>query len=165
MEKELGQIEKRQELEQNKVTTLKGPRHLKMMSEREADEMSRHGEVQRRSSDSEGNEVPISQTLQTEPDSSTTIQNSVQHVEAVGIKVAKDFDSHGVYFGSVLSVEYDSDDEKKAKPFYCVKYSDDDTEDLNEDEFGFARELCIKMELDAEDEDEDEEGPVTSAWH
>jgi hypothetical protein len=37
MEKELGQIEKRQELEQNKGTTLKGPRHLKMMSEREAD--------------------------------------------------------------------------------------------------------------------------------
>ncbi len=142
------------------MTTQKGPRHLKMMREREAEEMSRHGEVQRGSSDSEGDEVPISQTLQTEPDSSSTIQNSVQHLEAVGIKVAKDFGSLGVHFGSVLSMEYDSDDEKKAKPFYCVKSSDGDTEDLNESEFGFARELCIQMELDAEDAAED--GAVTS---
>jgi hypothetical protein len=82
--------------------------------------------------------------------------NSVQHVEAVGIKVAKDFGSLGVYFGTVLSVEYDSDDEDRAIPFYCVKYTDGDTEDLNESEFGFARELCIQMELDAEDAVEDE---------
>jgi hypothetical protein len=77
MERELGQIEKRQELEQNNVTTQKGPRHLKTTSERQADEMSRHGGVQRGSSDSEGDEVLISKTLQTEPDSSTSIQNSV----------------------------------------------------------------------------------------
>jgi hypothetical protein len=145
MEKELGQIEKRQEFEQNKVTTtLKGPRHLKMMSEREATEVARHGEVQRWSSDSEGDEVPIAQTLETEPDSTTTVENSVKHIEAVGIKVAKDFGSLGVYFGSVLAVEYDSDDDSKAKPFYCVQYTDGDKEDLNEDEFGFARELCIQ---------------------
>ncbi len=157
------------------------------MSEREADETAKFGEVQRWSTDSEGDEEPITQTLlslnkskQTmrktydetkgesdemskslRRDSTTTIDNLVQNDEAVGIKVAKDFGSLGVYFGSVLSVEYDSDDEKKANPFYyCVKYSDGDTEDLNADEFGFARELCIQMELDAVDAEE--EGAVTS---
>ncbi len=86
----------------------------------------------------------------------TTTNNSVQHLEAVGIKVAKDFGSLGVYFGTVLSVEYNSDDDDRAKPFYCVKYTDSDTEDFNESEYGFARELCIQMDLDAEDDVEDE---------
>ncbi len=138
------------------MTTQKGPRHVTTTSEKQADEMSSQGEVERGGSDSEGDEVPISKTLQTEPDSLTSTNNSVQHLEAVGIKVAKDFGSLGVYFGSVVSVEYDSDDEDRAKPFYCVKYTDGDTEDLNESEFGFARELCIQMELDAEDAVEDE---------
>jgi hypothetical protein len=59
MEKELGQIEKRQGSEPKKVTPLKVPLHLRMMSEREADEMSRHGEVQRWSSDSDSDETLI----------------------------------------------------------------------------------------------------------
>jgi hypothetical protein len=86
---------------------------------------------------------PTSETLQTEED---------RNVEAVGTKVAKDFGSVGVFIGTVLSVEYDSDDDIKAKPFYCVEYTDGDREDLNEEEFGYAKELCFQMELDAEDE-------------
>jgi hypothetical protein len=156
MERELGQIEKRRELEQNKVTTQKVPRHVKTTSDKQADEMSRQEELERGGSDSEGDELPIAKTLQTEPDSLISTNNSVQHLEAVGTKVAKEFGSLGVYFGSVLSKEYDSDDDDRAKPFYCVKYTDGDTEDLNESEFGFARELCIQMELDAEDDVEDE---------
>ena len=156
MERELGQIEKRQELEQNNVTTQKGPRHVTTKIHKQADELARQGEVEKGGSDSEGDELPISKTLQTEADSLNSTNNSVQHVEAVGIKVAKDFGSLGVYFGTVLSVEYDSDDEDRAIPFYCVKYTDGDREDLNESEFGFARELCIQMELDAEDAVEDE---------
>ena len=76
----------------------------------------------------------------------------VENVEAVGTKVAKDFGSLGVFIGTVLSVEYDSDDDIKAKPFYCVEYTDGDREDLNADEFGYAQELCYQMDLDAEDE-------------
>ena len=86
---------------------------------------------------------PTSETLQTEED---------RNLEEVGTKVAKDFGSVGVFIGTVLSVEYDSDDDIKAKPFYCVEYTDGDREDLNEEEFGYAKELCFQMELDAEDE-------------
>ena len=60
-----------------------------------------------------------------------------------------------MFSGTVLSVEYDSDDDMKAKPFYCVEYSEGDREDLNEEEFVYAKELCFQMELDAEDEIDD----------
>jgi hypothetical protein len=74
-------------------------------------------------------------------------------VEAVGQKVAKDFGSQGVFFGSVIGVEYDSDDDSKENPFYVVQYTDGDKKDLDEAEFGFARdELCLQIELDAEDD-------------
>ena len=33
-----------------------------------------------------------------------------------------------------------------------MEYTDGDREDLNEEEFGYAKELCFQMELDAEDE-------------
>ena len=36
-----------------------------------------------------------------------------------------------------------------------MEYSDGDREDLNEEEFGYAKELCFQMELDAEDEIDD----------
>jgi hypothetical protein len=141
------------------------PRQVKdtmitLLSEREADETAMFGEVITWSDDDNATAVlslselanslkePVSETLLTEVHSPC----ERPWIEAVGTKVAKDFGSLGVYFGTVLSVEYDSDDEKKAIPFYCVKYSDGDTEDLNEDEFGFARELRFQMDLDAEDE-------------
>ncbi len=88
-------------------------------------------------------------------DITTSKQIAGKHIEGVGLKVAKDFGSLGVYFGSVISVEYDSDDDSKANHFYCVQYTDGDKEDLNEEEFCFARELCIQIELDAEDAEDD----------
>ena len=114
-------------------------------------------------SESDDDEIPFSElrekiiaethgSLQTEEDSSIVTPNAVENVEAVDTKVAKDFGSVGVFIGTVLSVEYDSDDDIKAKPFYCVEYTDGDREDLNEEEFGYAKELCFQMELDAEDE-------------
>jgi hypothetical protein len=156
MVKELGQIEKRQALEQNNLTTQEVPRHVTTTSEIQADEMSRQAKLERGGSDSEGDEVPIAKTLQTEQGRLTSKNTSVEHLEAKGIRVAKDFGELGVYFGSVLSVEYDSDDDERANPYYCVKYTDGDTEDFNESEFGFARELCIQMDLDAEDAIDDE---------
>jgi hypothetical protein len=71
MEKELGQIEKRTQAEQNKSTTKEKPKILKMMSEREAVEVARHGEVLRWGSDSEDDEVTIAKTIETPEESST----------------------------------------------------------------------------------------------
>ena len=130
---------------------------IRLLSEREANETAMFGEVLTWSDDENATRVSLSQlaeslkgsiseTLQTVEDSS---------IEVVGTKVAKDFGALGVFIGTVLSVEYDSDDDIKAKPFYCVQYSDGDREDLNEEEFGYARELCFQMELDAEDEIDD----------
>ena len=132
---------------------------IRLCSEREADETAMFGEPLTWSDDENATLVslselagclkePISATVETE------VESSCERLldEAVGTKVAKDFGDLGVYFGSVVSVEYDSDDEKKAIPFYCVKYSDGDTEDLNEDEFGYARELRFQIDLDGEDE-------------
>ena len=156
---------------QGSLTEKERPRQVKekmfrLLSEREADETAKFGEVITWSDDENATEVtlsqlaeslkePTSETLQTEEDSSIVIQTLGQNVAAVGTKVAKDFGSLGVFFGTVLSVEYDSDDEIKAKPFYCVQYSDGDREDLNEDEFGYGQELYFQMELDAEDEIEE----------
>jgi hypothetical protein len=53
----------------------------------------------------------------------------------VGQKIAKDFGKQGVFFGSIIGVEYDSDDNGKEKPFYVVQYTDGDKEDLNEEEY------------------------------
>jgi hypothetical protein len=62
MEKELGQIEKRKEKEQNKLKTQERPRKFKMLSEREANEVAKNGEVERWGSDSEGDDEPIAHT-------------------------------------------------------------------------------------------------------
>jgi hypothetical protein len=84
--------------------------------------------------------------------SQTTTQNVDKHLEAVGQKIAKDFGKQGVFFGSVIGVEYDSDDNGKENPFYVAQYTDGDKEDLNDEEYGFAHELCLQMGLDATDE-------------
>jgi hypothetical protein len=95
-------------------------------------------------------DVPIASTIARR--SNPTTQKEDKNLEAVGQKVAKDFGEQGVFFGSIISVEYDSDDEAKEKPFYVVQYTDGDKEDLNEEEYGYAHELCFQMELDAADE-------------
>jgi hypothetical protein len=95
-------------------------------------------------------DVPIASTLARR--STPPTHNEDKNLEAVGQKVAKDFGEPGVFFGSIISVEYDSDDEGKEKPFDVVQYTDGDKEDLNEEEYGYAHELCFQMELDAADE-------------
>ncbi len=121
---------------------------MKMLSEREADEVAyqQHGEVLTWSSESEVGQVPIRETSETQLQS--TIE-APQH--ATGKNVAKDLGSQGVFVGEVISVEYDSSDESKAAPYYVVKYSDGDQEDLNEEEFQFAHELSLQIALDAEE--------------
>ena len=92
---------------QDSLTEKERPRQVKekmfrLLNEREADETAMFGEVITWSDDENATEVtlsqlaeslkgPISETLQTEEDSCIVPQNSVQHVEAVGTKVAKDF--------------------------------------------------------------------------
>ena len=103
---------------------------------------------------SDEDDVPIAsilaQTSETIAQTSkTTTQNEDKYVEAVGQKIAKDFGKQGVFFGSIIGVEYDSDDNGKEKPFYVVQYT---KEDLNEEEYGYAHELCVQMDLDATDE-------------
>ena len=132
---------------------------IRLVSEREADETAMFGEPLTWSDDENATAVSLSKLAESlkEP-LLETVETEVQSPcerfldEAVGTKVAKDFGELGVFLGLVVSVEYDSDDEKKAIPFYCVKYSDGDTEDLNEDEFGFARELRFQIDMDVEDE-------------
>jgi hypothetical protein len=99
---------------------------------------------------SDEDDVPIASTIARRSD--TTTQNEDNNLEAVGQKVAKDFGEQGVFFGSIIGVEYDSDDKGKEKPFYVVQYTDGDKEDLNGKEYGYAHELCFQMELDAADE-------------
>ena len=132
---------------------------FRLLNEKEADEIAMFGEVITWSDDENATEVTLSQLAESlkRPTSETlqTEEDPIENVEAVGTKVAKDFGSLGVFIGKVLSVEYDSDDDIKAKPYYCVEYSDGDREDLNEEEFVYAKELCFQMELDAEDEIDD----------
>ena len=120
MERQLGQIEKRQ----NSVGTIDSsslskssdnddepivhqiPNYLKMLSEKEADEMAKVGEVQTYSSDSEGDEVPISETLaEASKESAVDIaETSNKHAEMIGKRVGKDFGSLGVFLGTVMNV-------------------------------------------------------------
>jgi len=110
---------------------------------------------------SDEDDVPIASIIAktsetTAQTSKTTTHNEDKHLEAVGQRIAKDFGKQGVFFGSVIGVEYDSDDNAKEKPFYVVQYTDGDKEDLNEEEYGFAHELCVQMDLDATDDIDDE---------
>ncbi len=73
---------------------------------------------------SDEDDGPIASTIaQT---SETTTQDDDKLLEAVGQKIAKDFGKLGVFFGSVIGVEYGSDDNGKEKPFYVVQYTDGD---------------------------------------
>jgi hypothetical protein len=63
-------------------------------------------------------------------------------------KYRRDFGSQGVFFGEVVSVEYDSSDDAQEAPFNVVKY----IEDMNEEELRYACELSLQIALDAEDD-------------
>ena len=119
------------------------PTYLKMLSEREADEMAKFGEVQRFSSDSEGDEVPIFQTLARalkEPSE----QESVKHKD-VGMKIARDFGKKGFFGGQVVAVEYESEDVDKNEDIYVVEYTDGDREDMNKEELVYANDFYVQV--------------------
>ena len=102
-----------------------------------------NGEVSRWSSDSEGDEVPISQTLMRalkEPNE----EESVKHKD-IGMKIARDFGNKGVFLGQVVAVEYDSEDVDKNEDIYVVEYTDGDREDINKEELGYANEFYVQV--------------------
>jgi hypothetical protein len=78
-----------------KGTVIPYKRRMKMMSEREADECAKHGEVLRWSSDSEGDDVPILQMM----NSKTGVEKEIipDGQAAVGAGIAR-------FFGSDLGV-------------------------------------------------------------
>ncbi len=85
---------------------------------------AKFGEVQRWSSDSEGDEVLITQTLllalknPKETAAVTVAETTVDkksYSELIGSKVARDFGELGVFVGENVALEYDSSDEAKKK--------------------------------------------------
>jgi hypothetical protein len=76
----------------------------KMMSEREADEMAKYGEVRRWSSDSEGDDVPILQTMNSKTGAEKEVIPDGQ--AAVGAGIARFFGKDlGVFKGQVVRVK------------------------------------------------------------
>ena len=121
-------------------------------------------------SDSDGDDVSIAQTLQTQVDIADKIPEDIaedvpifqtlqtqfiktnSERDVIGKRVAKDFGSPGVFLGTIMNVEYDSEDVAHEAPFYVVEYTDGDREDLNASEVEYAMELAFQIELDEEDE-------------
>ncbi len=156
--RQLGQIEKRQKsVETNPNTsdeedlpiasflgTVRNGKGIKLMSEREADEMAKFGDVVRYSSDSEGGEESITKTRLSMKKSKEKDGETKGNTEFIGAKVARDFGKQGIFFGEIVALEFDSDDEAKEDPFYVVKYTDGNQEDLDGKELSYALELYHK---------------------
>jgi hypothetical protein len=99
MEKTLAQMDKRKEAKQTKARVPQ----LRSLSEQEANEMAQTGDVTNWSSDSDGDTLPIKDTIQTK----TIVDEAVIHKD-VGMKIARDFGKKGVFLGEeVVAVEYD----------------------------------------------------------
>ncbi len=117
------------------------------MSEREADETAKFGEVQRWSTDSEGDEAPITQTLlflnKTKEKMGKTNGETKGNTEFIGVKVARDFGKQGVFVGEIeiVALEYGSGDDAKEDLFYVVRYTDGDQGDFDGKELSHALEL------------------------
>ena len=158
MERQLQQIEQRQTIVEANVHTSddddlpiasflgteRNGKGIKMMSERDADETAKLREVQSCSTDSEGDEVPIAQTRLKETKSKELDGETKGNTEFIGVKVARDFGKQGIFSGEIVALEYDSEDEAKEDPFYVVKYTDGDQEDLDRKELSHALELYHK---------------------
>ena len=131
MERQLGQIEKMQKsVETNHNTsdeedlpiasflgTVRNGKGIKLMNEREADEMAKFGEVLRYSSDSEEGKEPITQTRLSMEESKEKDGETKGNTEFIGAKVARDFGKHGIVLGEIVALEFDSGDEAKQDPF------------------------------------------------
>ncbi len=110
------------------------------MSERESVETVKVVEVQ-----SEGDEEPITETLLSLNKSKETMGKTngetKGNTEFIGVKVARDFGKQGVFVGEIIALEYDSGDDAKGDPFYVVRYTDGDQEDLDRKELSRALQL------------------------
>jgi hypothetical protein len=140
---------------------------IKLLSERESDEVARHGEVLRWSSDSEADEVPIAQTtvqktkqsdiwgptaktkaLLADLDKNGTEDFPVMQAipeghEAVGVGIARDFGKDmGVFKGEVRHVKA-----QRKRHIYHVQYEDGDSENFGLAEYQFAYE--VRQAVDA----------------
>jgi hypothetical protein len=155
MERQLGQIEKRQKsietrqdsseddvpiVNQIETESTRKGKGIKMMSEREAVETAKFGEVLRWSTDSDSEAVPSNDTIL----SKTNQEESVKHKD-VGMKIARDFGKKGVFLGQVVAVEYDSEDVDKNEDIFVVEYTDGDREDMNKEELVYANEFYIQL--------------------
>ena len=99
MEKTLAQMDERKQAEEKKGRVPQ----LKSLSEREDNEMAQTGDMTNWSSDSDGDTLPIKDTIQTK----TIVDEAVIH-KVVGMKIARDFGKKGVFLGEeVVAVEYD----------------------------------------------------------
>ena len=89
---------------------------IRLLSEREADETAKYGEVQTWSDDDTARRVPLSSLgacLKKAPRTSWTEDDVEDPNKMVGCPIARDFGDRGVYLGEVVDIEYDSDDEHK----------------------------------------------------
>jgi hypothetical protein len=159
MERQLAPIEKNQtSVETNRKTTsdedlptasfwgtVRNGKGIKLMSEREADETAKFGEVQRWSTDSEGDEEPSTQTLlslkKSKEKMGKTNEETKGSTEFIGVKVARDFGKQGVFVGEIVALEFDSGDEAKEDPYYVVRYTDGDQEGFDGKELSRGLEL------------------------
>jgi hypothetical protein len=88
--------------------------------------MAKDVEVERWSSDTEGDEVPITQTLQTKTHVGKSVVESIpEGDEAVCVGVARDFGNYlGMFKGNVVCVK-----ENRQRHVYHVVYEDGDEKD------------------------------------
>ena len=63
-------------------------------------------------------------------------------LEAVGFDVCRDFGQDGFFEGTVVGFEFDA----QGDSLYCIKYTDGDKEDLDQEEFNYAYALHMKRQ-------------------
>jgi hypothetical protein len=132
---------------------------IRLLTEREADETARFGEVLTWSDDENCTNVSmadLAESLKKTPGTSShtppesdddnvpivkSIIDAKRRTNYVGMKVARDFGKPGIFLGEVVELEYDSEDVGREAPYYVIQYTDGDKEDMDEDEFTFAHEL------------------------
>ena len=148
MEKELAQIEKKQQTKVQAQPDTVTP-SLDVNSDSEEDSLPIAQTIQASKQDSDDDNLPIAQTIQ------TSKEDSSKHSDALGKKVAKHFGELGTFTGEVVRVEYDSEDEGHEVPFFVVQYDDGDHEDMTEEELAYACELHFQVCLDLEDDEQD----------
>ncbi len=136
MEKTLAQMDERKQAEEKKGRVPQ----LKSLSEREDNEMAQTGDMTNWSSDSDGDTLPIKDTIQTK----TIVDEAVIH-KVVGMKIARDFGKKGVFLGEVVAVEYDSEDVDKNEDIFVVEYTDGDREDMNKEEVSYANDFYVQV--------------------